>query len=52
MKRFLSVFLAALMVSSLSVTAFADGREANYDEAYYSQLKGKDISINVYNWGE
>ena len=52
MKRFLSIFLAALMVSSLSVTAFADGREANYDEAYYSQLKGKDISINVYNWGE
>ena len=40
------------MLSSLSVTAFADGREPNYDEAYYSQLKGKDVSINVYNWGE
>ena len=52
MKRILSVLLAALMVSSLSVTAFADGREPNYDEAYYSQLKGKDVSINVYNWGE
>jgi len=22
------------------------------DEAYYSRFKGKDISINVYNWGE
>ena len=36
MKRFLSVFLAALMVSSLSVTAFADELEYNeydnYDE--------------------
>ena len=52
MKRILSVLLAALMLSSLSVTAFADGREPNYDEAYYSQLKGKDVSINVYNWGE
>ena len=52
MKRILSVLLAALMFSSLSVTAFADGREPNYDEAYYSQLKGKDVSINVYNWGE
>ena len=40
------------MLSSLSVTAFAEGREPNYDEAYYSQLKGKDVSINVYNWGE
>ena len=52
MKRILSVLLAALMFSSLSVTAFAEGREPNYDEAYYSQLKGKDVSINVYNWGE
>ena len=51
MKRILSVLLAALMFSSLSVTAFADGREPNYDETYYSQLKGKDVSINVYNWG-
>lgn len=52
MKRILSVLLAALMLSSLSVTAFAEGREPNYDEAYYSQLKCKDVSINVYNWGE
>lgn len=52
MKRILSVLLAALMLSSLSVSAFADGREPNYDETYYSQLKGKDVSINVYNWGE
>lgn len=52
MKRILSVLLAALMLSSLSVTTFAEGREPNYDEAYYSQLKGKDVSINVYNWGE
>lgn len=53
MKRILSVFMAALMVSSLSLSVFADEeREANYDADYYSQLKGKDISINVYNWGE
>ena len=53
MKRLLSVLLAALMVSSLSVTAFADGeREPNYDMEYYTQLKGKDVAINVYNWGE
>ena len=45
--------MAALMVSSLSLSVFADEeREANYDADYYSQLKGKDISINVYNWGE
>ena len=48
MKRLLSVLLAALMVSSLSVTAFADGeREPNYDSTYYSQLKGKDVAINI-----
>ena len=24
----------------------------DYDMEYYSQLKDKDVTINVYNWGE
>lgn len=42
---------ASLLLSSLSVTGFADG-ETEYDMEYYSQLAGKDVTINVYNWGE
>lgn len=54
MKRFAALLSAVLLLFSLSVSAFADegDREPNYDEAYYSQLKGKNVAINVYNWGE
>lgn len=53
-KRILSLLTAALMVCTLSLPAFAEegDRTPNYDESYYSQLKGKNVSINVYNWGE
>ncbi len=53
MKRVISLLAALLMAGSMTVPAFADeGREPNYDMDYYSQLKGKDVAINVYNWGE
>ncbi|MGN0664823.1 MAG: PotD/PotF family extracellular solute-binding protein [Negativibacillus sp.] len=54
MKRFAALLSAVLLLFSLSLSAFADegDREPNYDEAYYSQLKGKNVAINVYNWGE
>ncbi len=52
--RVLAFLMALFMVGTMCINVFADEgeREANYDEAYYSQLKGKDVSINVYNWGE
>ena len=37
---------ASLLLSSLSVTGFADG-ETEYDMEYYSQLAGKDVTINI-----
>ena len=52
MKKIISVFLLALFVlSSLTMTAFADDPYA-YDEEYYSKFKGQNITLYVYNWGE
>lgn len=52
MKRFLSLLTAAALCVPLSLGCFAEDDDADYDKAYYDQLKGKNISINVYNWGE
>lgn len=52
MKKFFSLMLSLLLLGSLTLPAFAAGGEGDYDEAYYSQLRGKDVAINVYNWGE
>ena len=45
------VLTVSLLLSSLSMSSFAD-EESGYDMEYYSQLAGKDVTINVYNWGE
>ncbi|MBR5559762.1 MAG: ABC transporter substrate-binding protein [Oscillospiraceae bacterium] len=51
MKRFVSLVLAAAACFSLlCLPVSADGLDL--DESYYSRFRGKDISINVYNWGE
>ena len=54
MKKIISVFLITLILFSvLSLSAFADGEEAYaYDMEYYSKLKGQNITLYVYNWGE
>lgn len=50
--RKVSLLLAAVLTTAcLSVNVFAQ-QENSYDMAYYSQLAGKDVAINVYNWGE
>ncbi len=50
--RKISLLLAAALTTAcLSVNAFAQ-QENSYDMEYYSQLAGKDVAINVYNWGE
>lgn len=56
-KRMMALLLVLFMAVSLcvSATCFADTKSEygfEYDKEYYSRLKGKDVSINVYNWGE
>ena len=51
--RILAFAMALFMIFTMCINVFAEeGYEADYDEEYYSQLKGKGVSINVYNWGE
>ncbi len=48
-------FIFALIISMLinPVYALSETEDSvDYDNKYYSKLKGKDIEINVYNWGE
>ena len=54
MKKIISVFLTTLIIfSMLSFSVFADdGEEYAYDMEYYSKLKGQNITLYVYNWGE
>ena len=53
MKRFIAVFLAALiMACMLAPAAFADEAEYAYDTEYYSKFKGQSVTLYVYNWGE
>ena len=51
LSRLSALLLSAVLLSGLSTSAFAQ-EENGYDMDYYSQLQGKDITINVYNWGE
>lgn len=52
-KRSLCALTALCLLAALPLNALADeGEEYSYDMDYYSQLKGKNVSINVYNWGE
>ncbi len=54
-KRIVSVFLLALLtaVSMLPVSALKSGYEIDYsDSVQWDKFRGKNVSINVYNWGE
>ncbi len=44
------LLIAVLLAIASSLLIFADVTVE--DEAYYSKFKGKDITLNVYNWGE
>ena len=57
----LSLLLTCLLCLCLCLTSCSTVSEEDEaevqtltvsDEAYYTQLKGQNISINVYNWGE
>lgn len=61
MKKLVSLILTLMLVPSLSSCRYQrlnDGEEFEPqtltvgDPSYYEKFKGKDISINVYNWGE
>ncbi len=61
MKKILSLIFALLLVlgtSSCRYQRLDEGKEEEAqvltvsDSSYYEKFKGKDISINVYNWGE
>ena len=51
LSRLSALLLTAVLLSGLSTSAFAQ-EQSSYDMDYYSQLQGKDVTINVYNWGE
>ncbi|WRS28223.1 ABC transporter substrate-binding protein [Oscillospiraceae bacterium MB08-C2-2] len=51
MRKWMSALTAFALMISLSVPAFAELKEP-VDEEYYSQLRGQNVSINVFNWGE
>lgn len=61
MKKLMCVFLTLVLALSLSSCRYQrlnEGDEAEEqtltvsDPDYYEKFRGKDISINVYNWGE
>ncbi len=59
MKRIVSIAIAALVlfscVFSFNIFAAEVGEEfdlSQFDQDYYSKLKGKNITLYVYNWGE
>ena len=56
-KKFLSLFAIALMFALCACSGIDEEVEETAvlsisDTAYYERFKDKDISINVYNWGE
>lgn len=50
--RKLGLVMASVLVFSSMTLGVAAEETSGYDMDYYSQLKGKDVTINVYNWGE
>ena len=48
----LGLVMASVLVFSSMTFSVAAEETSGYDMDYYSQLKGKDVTINVYNWGE
>lgn len=48
----LGLVMASVLVFSSMTLGVAAEETSGYDMDYYSQLKGKDVTINVYNWGE
>ena len=54
MKKYLSLVLCLLLLCSSAAVAFADETTevSVVDESYYTKLRGQDISLSVYNWGE
>lgn len=48
----LGLVMASMLVFSSMTFSVAAEETSGYDMDYYSQLKGKDVTINVYNWGE
>lgn len=48
-RRVTFLLMAVSLCMTFSLPAFA---EEEFDESYYGRLRGKDISINVFNWGE
>ncbi len=53
MKKFIAVFLTVIIfVCAFPFAAFAEEADYTYDTEYYSKLKDKNITLNVYNWGE
>ncbi len=61
MKRFLSLLILMMMMVSLAgceseteveEEVFEEFGIEDVDTEYYEKFKGKNISINVYNWGE
>ena len=48
----LGLVMASVLVFSSMTLGVAAEETSGYDMDYYSQLKGKDVTTNVYNWGE
>ncbi|QIB70696.1 spermidine/putrescine ABC transporter substrate-binding protein [Aminipila butyrica] len=48
------LLLLTLLAAPLTVAADTDvdSGQPTYDRGYYSRFKGKELEINVYNWGE
>ncbi len=46
----LPLFLSPMQAAA--ETSHAGKKVPAYDQKYYSRFKGKDVEINVYNWGE
>lgn len=53
-KKILSCLLSAILMLCFATfcVGAAETDEYSYDMEYYSKLKGKNVTIYVYNWGE
>lgn len=52
---FTLILVLVFFISPMSVkaeTKYDKKLESAYEQQYYNRFKGKDIEINVYNWGE